>query len=87
MRLIDITVPVREGMPIYPGDPELAVESVKSISAGDSSNVSRLVIGTHTGTHIDAPLHFIEGAASIDEIPLDAVVGTAIVIRWTIRCR
>lgn len=51
----------------------------KRIAGGDSSNVSELRIGTHTGTHIDPPVHFIEGAAGIDRVPLDRLVGDAIV--------
>lgn len=81
MKFYDITVPIRRGMPIYEGDPELDVQSWSSLDAGDSANVSFLHLGAHTGTHVDAPAHFIAGAQTIDLLPLEKLIGPARVIR------
>ncbi|MPZ22686.1 MAG: cyclase family protein [Dehalococcoidia bacterium] len=70
-------------MIVYEGDPDVNVSVAASIASGDICNVSRLEIGSHTGTHIDAPRHFIEGAPGVDEIPLNALVGPASVIDAT----
>lgn len=79
MAWIDVSVPVRSGMVVYDGDPEVRVESVTAIARGDLANVSRMELGTHTGTHVDAPRHFVDGAAGADRLPLDALVGPAVV--------
>ena len=81
MAIYDITVPIRAGMPIYEGDPTLNIESWSAMAKGDSANVSFLHLGAHTGTHVDAPAHFIEGANKIDSLSLDALIGSARVIR------
>jgi arylformamidase len=77
---IDISVPVRNGMVHWPGDPDFHIERATDQGKGDAATVSRMALGVHTGTHMDAPLHFIRNARSIDEMPLDATVGTARVI-------
>jgi arylformamidase len=64
----------------WPGDPEFHIERATDQESGDVATVSRMTLGVHTGTHMDAPLHFIRGAKSIDQIPLDATVGPARVI-------
>lgn len=83
MQYIDVTVPVRPGMPIYRGDPDVMRVQVKSLADGDTCNVSRLDFGVHSGTHIDAPLHFIAGAPAIEATPLDALIGDAYVVDAT----
>ena len=75
MEIFDIPVPLRTGMPVYPGDPEVRLERVRSSPA-----VSRLDFGVHTGTHVDAPAHFLEGAAGAEELPLDVLVGPCEVV-------
>ncbi|HEX8501634.1 MAG TPA: cyclase family protein [Pyrinomonadaceae bacterium] len=81
MPLYDISVPVAPGeTPTYPGDPGIEVGSWSAISRGDAANVSVLNFGAHTGTHIDAPAHFIEGAPGLPSLPLDALVGEARVV-------
>jgi arylformamidase len=77
---IDVSVPVRTGMIVYDGDPVVRIERVMDVAAGDLANLSRMELGTHTGTHVDAPLHFIDGAAGADRLPLDALVGPAVVV-------
>jgi arylformamidase len=81
MAIYDVTVPIRAGMPIYEGDPALNIEAWSSLAQGDSANVSFLHFGAHTGTHVDAPAHFIEGAGKIDSLPLDVLIGPARVVR------
>jgi arylformamidase len=77
---IDISVPVRNGMVHWPGDPDFHIERAADQEKGDVATVSRMALGVHTGTHMDAPLHFIRKARSIDTMPLDATVGPARVI-------
>jgi arylformamidase len=81
--LHDISVPIRHDMPIYDGNPGVELERVSSISDGDPANVSRLTFGVHTGTHVDAPLHFLDGAPGAEGILLDALVGPAVVVDAT----
>jgi arylformamidase len=81
MAIYDITVPIRAGMPIYEGDPALNIEPWSELAKGDSANVSFLHLGAHTGTHVDAPAHFIEGANKIASLRLDVLIGPARVIR------
>jgi arylformamidase len=80
MRIIDVSVPIRPGMITYPGDPTVELERVSAIVDGALANVSRLEFGVHTGTHVDAPLHFFDGAAATEELPLDALVGAVQVV-------
>ena len=81
MPIYDITVPIRSGMPIYEGDPDVDIQPWSALAKGDSANVSFLHFGAHTGTHVDAPAHFIEGTRKIDALSLEALIGPARVIR------
>jgi arylformamidase len=83
MEIIDISVPIRPGMVTYPGDPDVRLERVMSIDDGDVANVSRLDFGAHTGTHVDAPVHFVAGGAGAEALPLDVLVGPARVVDAT----
>ena len=83
MEIIDVSVPVRPGMVTYPGDPTVTLERVASIANGDVVNLSRLDFGVHSGTHVDAPVHFIDGAAAAETLPLDVLVGPARVLDLT----
>ena len=81
MSIYDISVAIAPGVtPTYPGDPGIEVGAWSSIARGDHANVSVLNFGAHTGTHIDAPSHFIEGAPGIISLPLDALAGPARVV-------
>jgi arylformamidase len=80
VRILDVSVPVRPGMIVYPGDPEVRLERVSSIADGDGFNLSRLDLGVHSGTHVDAPLHFVEDGASVETLPLDVLVGPCVVV-------
>ena len=77
---LDISVPIRDAMVHWPSDPPVRVERVHSMERGDAANLSAISMGVHTGTHMDAPLHFIREGKSIENIPLDVVVGRARVI-------
>ncbi len=80
LRWIDVTTPLHSGMVAWPGDPPVSIVPFKQIERGDSSNVTRLSMGAHTGTHMDAPLHFFTGARGLDTMPLEATIGPARVI-------
>jgi arylformamidase len=77
--IIDISLPIGPGTPVWPGDPPVLVEPVARIENGDPAAVSRLALGTHTGTHVDPPAHFLPGAATVDDLPLEVLVGPAVV--------
>src|SRR5688500_17772505 len=79
-RLVDVSVLLAPGLATYPGNPAFELTPVKRIAAGDSSNNSRLVMGTHTGTHVDAPLHFFDGRPGADALALELLIGRARVI-------
>jgi arylformamidase len=79
-RIIDVSRPIFTGMAIYPRNPPVSVTPAKSIARGDSSNVSLLTLGSHTGTHVDAPLHMDESGAGVDQVSLDAMIGPAFVV-------
>jgi arylformamidase len=81
MPIYDITVPIRSGMPVYEGDPGVEIKAWSALSSGDSANVSFLQLGAHTGTHVDAPAHFIEGARRIDALSMETLIGPARVVR------
>jgi arylformamidase len=80
-RLLDVSVPLVAGMVTYPGNPEFELQAVKRMSEGASSNVSKLVLGTHTGTHVDAPRHFFDNGVAVESLPLDLLIGRARVIQ------
>ena len=67
-------------MPHWPGDPDVAVERSLDMNRGDACNLTTLSASAHTGTHVDAPLHFLCDGASMDSMPLDALIGPARVI-------
>jgi len=81
MPIHDISVAIAPGeTPTYPGDPGIEVESWAAIARGDAANVTSLRFGAHTATHLDAPAHFIEGAPGIPSLPLEVLVGPALVV-------
>jgi len=79
-RLVDVSVQLAPGLATYPGNPAFEITPVHTIAAGHGSNNSRLVMGTHTGTHVDAPLHFFDGRPGVDAMPLELLIGRARVI-------
>jgi len=83
MRVIDISVPISPELPVWPGDPPVELVRIANIADGANANVSRLACGVHVGTHVDAPVHFVEGAASIESLPLDRLIGRAYVAEFS----
>ncbi len=79
-RTWDVSVRVESGMHCYPGDPVLETRRVRAIAEGDAANLTHLSLGAHTGTHVDAPAHFIDGAPTLEQVPLDRFVGPATVL-------
>jgi arylformamidase len=75
VRVHDVSLVMRAGMPTWPGEEGPRTTPLRRISKGDSANVSIVTFGNHTGTHVDPPVHFIEGAATVDRLPVDALVG------------
>lgn len=75
MELIDISLPVSPHSIAWPCAPKTELSQRRSMEKGDTSNNSNLLMNCHTGTHIDAPLHFIHKGLSIEQIPLDALIG------------
>jgi arylformamidase len=78
--IIDISQPLREGMPVWPGDTEFAFSLVWTIAQSGSVNVGRLELSTHAGTHVDAPFHFDDSGAKVHELELERYIGPARVI-------
>ena len=76
-RLYDISLPLRSGGVVYPGNPPISITAQQAISQGDGANVSRLDLGSHSGTHVDAPKHFFDNGAGVDSIPLEVLMGPA----------
>jgi arylformamidase len=77
---IDVSVPLVDGMAHWPDNPPVRIERVLDMRRGDGANVSCISMGVHTGTHMDAPVHFRDDAPGIDRMPLDAVLGRARVL-------
>lgn len=85
---LDVSVPIKPHMVHWPGDPAFKIRQISTIKK-DGANVSHLSMGSHTGTHMDAPCHFLSKGRSIDQMPLDATIGKARVIEifdpWAIK--
>lgn len=75
--IYDISVPLRSGGVVYPGNPAISITAQQAISQGAGANVSRIDIGSHSGTHVDAPKHFFDDGAGADTLPLDVLMGPA----------
>src|SRR4051794_11139641 len=78
--IYDISLPLLNGGLVYPGNPEIRIEAQQSIANGNGANVSALSFGSHTGTHVDAPKHFFDAGAGVDTLPLDVLMGPAVLI-------
>ncbi|MHB1119237.1 MAG: cyclase family protein [Bellilinea sp.] len=80
MRFHDISVTVTSMLPTWPGDPKVELDRVEKIEEGANANVSRVAMGVHTGTHVDAPYHFLEDGTTVDTLPLDILIGSVQVV-------
>lgn len=83
MVLYDISVAISPSLPRYPGDPPVRLSPLPAPAAGEPFCVTRLSFGSHTGTHIDAPAHLLNGGMTVDEIPLPRLIGPCLVVDLT----
>ena len=79
MKFYDVTVLVSEDMPVWPKDPAVTLPLAQSVARGDAANVTRIEMGAHTGTHLDAPIHFEPNGCGIDQLPLEGGIGPVLV--------
>jgi len=79
-KILDVTIPIKNKMPVWPGDPNVENKLISSIETNDEANVTFIQMSAHAGTHIDAPRHFIHEAKTIDQLNLDLLIGEVEVI-------
>jgi arylformamidase len=80
MKLYDISLPISNDLPVWPGDPSVSLMMTKSFLKGDHCNITKIQMGTHSGTHIDAPYHFLKDGATVDTIPIETFIGPCLVV-------
>lgn len=80
MTIIDLSPTLSPELPVWPGDPILRFTHVASLDAGNAFTLTELTMSAHTGTHVDAPAHYVRGGSGADVLPLDALVGPARVV-------
>lgn len=81
MTIYDITLTISSSIPVWPGDPAVEITQVASIDQGANANVSQINFGLHTGTHVDAPHHFLNDNRTVETLPLDVLTGPCYVLR------
>jgi arylformamidase len=81
-RIYDISVPIRSGGLIYPGNPEIDIALQQAVAKGAGANVSTIRFGSHTGTHADAARHFFDDGQTVDKIPLERLIGPAVLLSF-----
>ncbi len=84
-RIYDVTVPLSASIPTFPGDPPFQMDFTHRIDDGQPYNVARLTMGAHAGTHVDAPYHFLADGATVDQLPLEMLLGKARVVEVAAR--
>jgi arylformamidase len=82
-RIYDISVPIRSGGLVYPGNPEIEITLQQAVAKGAGANVSFIRFGSHTGTHADAARHFFDDGQTVDKIPLDRLMGPALLLSFS----
>lgn len=80
MKVYDISLTLKPELPVWPGDPRICMERIQKIENGDPVNVTRVDFAVHAGTHVDAPVHWLPGTNGVDKLPLEALVGPALVV-------
>jgi arylformamidase len=80
MQVFDVTIPIKNIMPVWPGDPQVENQLVSLIEKGEEANVTRIQMSAHTGTHIDAPIHFIKSGKAIEGLSLPTLLGEVEVV-------
>ncbi|MFL6277489.1 MAG: cyclase family protein [Blastocatellia bacterium] len=84
MKIFDVTVPISKDMPVYPGDPAVKIERKATIDKKEAKyNLSRYSFSSHIGTHVDAPFHFIADGKTVDQLPLEILIGRTRVVEVT----
>ncbi len=78
---IDVSMPIGTGMVHWPDNPPVIIERTLDIGRGDGANVSKMSMGTHTGTHMDAPVHFLDRGEGMESLPMQVAIGRARVIQ------
>ncbi|GAC1410796.1 MAG: cyclase family protein [Gemmatimonadaceae bacterium] len=81
-RIYDISVPIRSGGLVYPGNPEIDIVLEQAVAKGASANVSTIRFGSHTGTHVDAARHFFDDGQPVDKIPIERLIGPALLVSF-----
>jgi arylformamidase len=81
-RIYDISVPIRSGGLVYPGNPEIEITLQQAVAKGAGANVSFIRFGSHTGTHADAARHFFDDGQTVDTIPLERLIGPALLLSF-----
>jgi arylformamidase len=82
MKIFDISIPISPTLVVWPGDPNMTIRKLSEIKKGDDANVSEISMSVHTGTHIDSPKHFIDNGKTIEQIPLEKLVGNVLVMAF-----
>jgi len=80
MRIYDVTLSISPDLPVWPGDPKIVTQRVSKIEEGDTFNVTRLELSAHTGTHVDAPYHFLQHGKTVEKLSLKLLTGRAFVV-------
>lgn len=81
MRIYDVTIPINHSIPVWPGDPQPSIQRISKMEDGDESNISKISMSVHIGTHVDAPFHFLGGkTATVEKLPLNQLIGRAYVL-------
>ena len=80
MPIYDISLTLSPSLVVWPGDPPVTLTQPASMDRGDMFSMTRMDIGAHIGTHVDAPAHFVVGGAGVDSLDLDVLIGPALVV-------
>lgn len=80
MRIYDVTLTIKQDMPVWPGDTPPKLVRIDSLEKGDTANTSQVTLSVHTGTHVDAPDHFLGNGKTVEQMPLDSLIGRAYVL-------
>ncbi len=84
MTLYDISLTIAEDLPVWPGDPKIELKKISQIENGDEANVTHISACVHIGTHVDAPDHFLGNGKTVEDLPLDLLVGTASMVELAV---
>ena len=80
MKFYDVSVLISDELPVWPGDPDISLKRTSSLDRGDNANVTEINMGVHTGTHIDAPFHFEPDGKTIEQLPIETLIGPCHVV-------